>query len=203
MVFTFLPNIPQGGDFLDFSYTQLVSNNQALDGIFAKNHYPFSLATVQQGLHKFVEMPLLAVIPTIAASEGGLYTKTAISVTPSTETDLFYTPDASTNEYQLTRTITSKFATFSTNTAYVATYAGGWSFLPGGLLIQYGKSPGGAADPFPVTFPVAFTSTPFSVTVTIVDSSANNNAISIQLVTTTGFSYRRSTQPIYWVAIGK
>lgn len=215
MVLTFLPNIPQAPDFLSNSQLDLLNNNQALDGIFSKNHYAYSLGTSDQGKHKFIEMPLLAVIPTIAASEGGLYTKTAISVTPSTETDLFYTPDASTNEYQMTRTVTAKFANFGTNLAYGTppagfTQTGGWTFLPGGLLMQYGfyGKTGATNTVGTVQFPVTFTSAPLSVQLTLYRGSAGQDVVldSAAPPTTTTFNFKSSSSSadgVFWMAIGK
>ncbi len=56
---TFLPNIPQGADFLDFSWTQLLSNNQGLDAIFGIDHYAFSNLTANKGFHNKVTQPLI------------------------------------------------------------------------------------------------------------------------------------------------
>lgn len=58
MPFIFLPNIPQGTDFLDQSWIQLLSNNQSLDGIFGIDHYKFSDTTANQGFHNKVTTPV-------------------------------------------------------------------------------------------------------------------------------------------------
>lgn len=57
MAFTFLNNIPQSAQFLDFSWTQLLANNQALDSIFGIDHYKFSNLTANQGFHNTVTTP--------------------------------------------------------------------------------------------------------------------------------------------------
>lgn len=51
---SFLPNIPQPGDNLDFSQGQLLSNNQGLDTVFHIDHTLFSDATANKGFHNQV-----------------------------------------------------------------------------------------------------------------------------------------------------
>lgn len=62
----FLPNIPQASDNLDFSQGQFLSNNQGLDTIFGVDHYKFSDASADKGMHNTVTTPLIvgAVHPT-------------------------------------------------------------------------------------------------------------------------------------------
>lgn len=55
---SFLPNIPQPSDNLDFSQSQILSNNQALDTVFGIDHYKFSDATANKGFHNKVTTPV-------------------------------------------------------------------------------------------------------------------------------------------------
>lgn len=59
----FIPTIPQAGDNLDFSQGQLLSNNSGLDTVFGNDHYKFSDATTNKGLHKQVTFPLVGSTP--------------------------------------------------------------------------------------------------------------------------------------------
>lgn len=194
-------NIPQPNDLLSKSQADIKNNFLSANTSFGVNHTAFDVA-VNAGKHKFVEMPIQA-LPGTLANEGSLYTNTA------GQSQLFYTADAGARAYQLTRAIDASFATFSTSTNYPAARTGqngGWTFLPGGLLLQYGlysNSSGGGGD-F-VKYPIPFTSTPFSVTLTMIRNSSNTDALYVHTVTNTQFGYRdtSSGNPFYWVAIGK
>lgn len=176
------------------------TNTNSTDDLINVDHYSFEQSL--GGLHKQVQMPLSGgspgmLPPGLIANEGTLYTKTVPSApTLPDETGLFYTPDASTDEYQLTRTVHAKIATFSTNP--------GWTFLPGGLLMQYGSvsvaiGPSGTD----VTFPVQFSTAVYSIQVTPVSTSPFPDW-GVTSVSTTKFTARTSAaKTYYWVAIGK
>ena len=146
-----------------------------------------------------------AAIPSpLAADEGTLYTKLNSSVS-----SLWYTPDNSTNEYQLTRTISASYTLFGTNTTYVAGLQGGWTFLPGGLLLQYGfmASP---VNNSVIQFPVPFTTLtgPFSITLGAVRPDTTDKMISIKNGSVSNTQYllilSGSNLPsgIFWTAVG-
>jgi len=129
-------NIPKPTDFLSDSQQQLLNNFAQLDVTMAVNHYNFSDNTIKNGKHKFVELVAQS-LPTTLSGEGSLYSNTA------GQTQLFYTSDAGAQAYQMTRAIDASISLFATNTNYpqvppVADQFGGWTFLPGGLLLQYG-----------------------------------------------------------------
>jgi hypothetical protein len=85
----------------------------------------------------------------------------------------------------------------------------GYSFLPGGLIIQWGSvaSPGtdGTVD-FPLEFPSG--NPPFSIVLTSKNSSASSGAITVNTspaVTAAQFTYRITSSSdalFYWMAIG-
>ena len=133
---TFNANIPNATDLLSQSQVTLKANNIALNTSFGRNHVPFSTAT-NNGKHTFIEMPVSAGIPApgpgLISGEGTLYTNTI-----SSASELLYTPDASGNIYQITNTKVAKYAQFGTMTNYTGSIFGGWTFLPGGLILNYG-----------------------------------------------------------------
>lgn len=182
------PNIPLPGDNLSVSQGDLKNNFGDANTSFGKNHYPFDDLTLNNGKHKFVDMPVSAAIPAgLAAGEGTFYTKTATS-----ESNAFYSPDNSGDEYQMTRALTAQFTKFGTNTATNGTNNGGWTFLPGGLILQYGfnSTSGTSGIVFPFPFPTAV----FSVTTSI--------GTAMGAPTLAGFTMT-GTSPKYWMAIGK
>lgn len=168
---TFNPNIPQATDLLSDSQGQLQSNNQALNTTFSRNHIALNVAT-DNGKHKFVEMPVSSGIPTpvpgLSGTSGTVYTRTVAG-----ESQLFYTAGSTGRQYQLTFTDNSTFSKFSTNTTYQASggsnaqVTGGWTFLPGGMILNYGSAtdlnPGGSKT---IKFAKAFPNACFSVTCT-------------------------------------
>ena len=195
----YLPNIPAAGDKLVVSQGQIQGNFQTSNTVFGTDHYPFDNVSGNEGKHKQVQMPVLLAKPAgLSTGEGTLYSKTANS-----ESQIFFNPDNSVNEYQLTRAIDAEFAKFAKNTPYLANSEGGWTFLPGGLILQYGKRQS-AANPSAVVFPVAFTSVPFSVTATRIQNTATSWGITVP--TTTGFSLTNagggSSNDFFWFAIG-
>ncbi len=203
----FNPLVPTGLVKLDTDYKNLQNNFQQLDTSFGVNHVKFSV-TPNNGKHRFVEMPSLGPDPSLpfplVGTEGTIFTN---SVTRSavTHSELFYIPDGTGQSYQLTQTISAKFATFATNP--------GWTFLPGGLILNYGSvNIGSTGSAFPVLFSAPFTSIPFSVTLGFNSSQgnspgANSAFIKDGTLTISGFSLTTSSSggsltPIFYMAIG-
>ncbi len=213
----YLNNIPTGLINLDTDYKNLQNNFSQLDISFGINHFPFSENSIKNGKHTFINMINNVNIPSgvnvLVQDEGTLYTKTNATIT-----DLYYTPDNTGNEYQITRTDTSNFATFSTNTVYPGAQVyetGGWTFLPGGLILQYGTvKPGQNTSQTGTTlFPINFTSAPFVVLPTAISRSAGvgnqERVISIKDTSTTNnqfeWTWDNNTSNYVgfsWVAIG-
>lgn len=85
----------------------------------------------------------------------------------------------------------------------------GWTFLGGGLIMQYGSvnSPGGSGT---VTFPVTFPSSVYSVQLTL-SRNASSTVVSAYVnsasaVGPSSFAYTATSSgstTLYWVAIGK
>jgi len=217
---TYSPNIPLPGDYISDSQQDIKNNFAVEDAVMTINHYQFSINDGKQGKHRWCELVNQSSYPlTQAAGEGSIFTKN-ISPTPLVNNDsqIFYTPDATGREYQLTTFIESQFATFATNTQYQLgppDLNGGWSFLPGGLLLQYGKinsviSVGPTASV--ITFPIPFkTGTkPFSITLGLTATYTGlpfpNVLIQENGITHEVFTVSSSTltngPKVYWMAIG-
>lgn len=211
------PTIPAAGDDPSVSQGQIQSNFSTLAIDFAVNHVGYGTGPAE-GKHKFVEMPARAVVPAgVLAGEGTVYTKSVSGIT-----QLFYTPDASGNEYQLTNSKSANFARFGTNTNYQTTTPslwGGWTYLPGGLIMQYGSyglfgTPlsGGLASNGTITFPTPFINPAYSVTTTLIRQSSSTTAIATQTVVAgtigaTSFTWALDSSStkfvgILWTAIG-
>lgn len=164
--FPYYRNIPAGPNNPSFDRPKMTVNTNSTDDLLNIDHFSFGVNL--GGDHKQVTLPLsnggTGSIPAgRIPNTGTLYTKTATSTGVLTESNLFYTPDASTNEYQLTKTITASYPLFGTKTVYQTTAIfnadGGWTFLPGGILLQYGSVVITAVQLTPaivINFPVQF-----------------------------------------------
>lgn len=195
---TYTKNIPVSGDSLGGTRVRINTNFQEIFNLIAINHVGFN--TTGKGKHKFVQMPSLGNADTLPSGlilgEGTLYTNTV-----SSRSELYYTPDASGNVYQMTRCSTGSYASFAAANP-------GWTFLPGGLLLQYGakNSPGTSGT---INFPRAFSSAYYSITFGIsrsASSSTQNVYVDNSVpVSTSSFAYTstsNNSDPIYWMAIG-
>jgi hypothetical protein len=223
---SYIANIPLPGDLLSKSQQDLNNNFQSANTIFGKNHYPFDEASAKRGKHSFVQMVNNVTKPTTFNNEGTLYTR---PFSLGGDTDLWYIPDATGFEYQMTRVTTANFTTFgkmlnnypagdgSGNVG--AQFSGGWTFLPGGLLYQYGTlfvSGGLPASSGTVKFPVSFTAGTPSVNTIIISltmisksgGTGDNNTNSIQNTQVTNDQFKWSTTQtsgyvgFTWSAIG-
>lgn len=198
---TYLPNIPTGLVNLDEDYLNIQNNFTQLNTSFGINHLPYNDQTNKNGKHTFVEMVDNTVIPAgLKPSEGTLYTKSNAGVT-----DMYYTPDNSGNEYQITRVGTANFGTFGAVT--------GWTFLPGGLLFQWGlaTSVGTSLPNTTIIFPKPYTNPAYSVNCSIITTQNTRQSVNIFDVSNTQFRAAAkdaggsitSGLTFYWQAVGK
>jgi hypothetical protein len=219
---TFNPTIPRPGDLLNKSQGDLLTNNSNLNAIFSRNHIPLNIAT-NFGKHSFIEMVNSNPVgspptPALSTGVGVAYTKSVSTYSATTESEIFYTPDTTGKQYQITRTINGQFSLFGTNTNYPnalnVNQFGGWTFLPGGLLLQYGQSniiagnSGSTTVPFPILFNQAGNAGPFSLTIgceTSESGQPTGNNYFITSLNNSQFVVRSSSsgaRTFFWMAIG-
>ena len=208
------PNAPAPTDFLADSQLDIKNNFSFANTSFGVNHVDFSTVT-NNGKHKFVEMPNSAALPAgLAAFEGTLYTKT-----DGSRSQMFYSNDSTGNEYQMTSIKGTTFAqplfaldtnNYNPGSGAVGTnFTGGWTFLPGGLMLQYGFSLA-APNSVTVLFPVPFTTRIYNIQLTPVNAGQrrflNMLAGSITLAqfqtSILDSSAVAATTDFYWSAIG-
>lgn len=203
-------DVPLTGQTLGNTRVPINTNFSLIQTAMSVNHY--AIASGSQGKHKFLQMPEEAAAPTTAVNEGGFYTKEGIS---PAETQLFYRGENNGNEWQLTNVSSGNFGTFGTNNAYGTppagyTQKGGWTFLPGAMLLQYGVfSRGGGLQSAnrTVQFPITFT-TVYNVTISILRaaSGADQGEVIISLSDNQFVFSLTSTSAtstaLYWQALG-
>lgn len=187
---------PAPNDDLDVSVTDIQQNFLTANTVMDVDHYPFNNLTATKGQHKQVQVVnQLAIPPGLANGAETIYSKSI-----SSGGELFFTRGSSGIEIQLTGP-GNPSATLQ-----------GFTFLPGGLLLQWGEITTPGSGPTSVNFPTPFPSgnAPFSITFTVRRTGASN-AIAYYVneaipPTSTDFNYIGTTsgsQFLYWMAIGK
>lgn len=191
---TFTPGYPPDGSSLGQTKATIRNN---LDGTFqtvAIDHIDNNGQPGSQpaGYHKVIHSVPQGSDPVAIPGYGQLYSKTVNSFT--SDQALFWETGGGLIQ-QLTTNLTPTAAT------------NGKSFLPGGLIIQWGSG-AGVSDGTSVTFNVTFPTTLFSLTIAHSASGAGENTgaiVSAASKTTAGFTLRvngSSAASYSYVAIG-
>jgi hypothetical protein len=125
-------NIPQPGDLLSQSQSDLLNNFMALQTLIDINHVDF--ASGDQGKHKWVTFPVQGAIPPAGsgflAGEIGLYNA---NYSVSTKNELFINK---TNQLTVVQ-VPATASILSANSAPAALGAG-YTYLPSGILLRWG-----------------------------------------------------------------
>ena len=161
---TFTPGEPQNAESLGSSKPKIRNNLDGLRASLAINHVDIN--DPNNGKHKFLQMPEQASDPATGTNIGGLYT--AQSLAGATNfTNLFWKQETGGANQLLNQ------GGFTALTGPLPTIVGtgGWSYLPGGLLINFGTVPA-AADGASFIWPSNFA--PYTIPFTsILSVSAN------------------------------
>lgn len=198
---TYTPGYPPDGSSLGQTKSTIRDN---LDGTFQtlgvdhinNNGQPGSKPA---GYHNVIHVVAQGADPAPVASYGQLYSKTVNSFT--TDQALFWETGAGIIQ-QLTTNILPT-ATSLTN---------GYTFLPGGIIIQWGQQTVTASSTTPLLFAtggknVTFPNNCFNVSVTGLRSNSGGDGIFVLSgsVSATGFTFRNGSSSItqaFWIAIG-
>lgn len=166
--FTYNNDIPDTPNNPSNDQPLMKINTNSIDDLIEVDHVSFN--TNNGGFHKQSQY-LNGNLPAGLGSGAGTVYSKAVSGT----SQIFFTPDASGNEYQQTRAIGSSFPLFGLQTnnynGVGTAFNGGWTYLPGNLLLQYGVCT--AVTDTAIPFPVAFTGNPFTIQLT---GFYNNNS---------------------------
>jgi len=130
------PGIPTGTVFLNQDYLNIQNNFQQLDTIYGKDHIPYSQVS-NSGYHTLVHMVAQSAIPPIAvAGTGELYT---FSTNDGVNTDIaLYYQTGGGRQIKMT----GNFVPSANNN--------GFSMLPGGMILQWGRVTGKSGN-WPLT----------------------------------------------------
>ncbi len=200
MSYTILPNT---GDTLGSTKVAINTNFSLIQTTMKQNH--FGMGEANAGKHKIIQLVGQASAAQTAVGESALYTKSASNGDIYARSPNHVDP-APSGEYQLTTFSDANIAKFGTN-ALVGLVNDGWTFLPGGLLMQYGRLGITSSGEKTITFPIPFTLATFTPVITLGLQSAVGY-ISLASVASTDFkvtitSLVGAAGGIYWTAIGK
>lgn len=193
---TFNPNIPSGGQTISSTTVPIQTNFNVANTAFGIDHVPFITAT-NQGRHNKATLIQQPSDPAAVSLCDILYTKSVSYGAPYSDTK---------NELFLRRASGDGSTIIQMSTRDPIASTNGASFLPGGVIIQWGQTSFvGSSNPA-ITFPEAFPNNPFSVQITIQNSNpAVPNAWRITSLSASGFVANvqvTGATTMYWMAIG-
>jgi len=180
---TFDSSKPQPGIILSSGRVVTQANFAGVETYIARDHVSLDANSADSGKHKALRLTEQAA-PATLVNEMGLYAKDT-----GTQPDLFVRRELSGTEIQMT-------------TGDPLKAANGYSFLPGGLVIQWGKMPSVSKHGTALTFPKEFTTTCYSLTLTTFDAF---EVAMINTLSKTGANIKQhdsTNRAVYWIAIG-
>ena len=185
---TFNDAIPQATDVISTSQLQLLSNNQYCPASVGMDHNWTKTSGAPDGYHKVVNFVNQAGAPGVVANIGQLYT-----LTSGGTQQLFYETGGGT-QYQLT--------------GLAALSAGnGYTTLPGGIILKWGKFLASGADPYTFTYAGIglpnYASATYAVTLQQASSLVTHRNFGVSTVSTAGFTATGlPNSNIYFMAVG-
>lgn len=155
----FQPNIPQPTDQISASQNDILQNFQSIAVTFDQNHVDFNAGAGVAGRHTFVQLVPQVPVPAFAGTPG------------------FWSSTAAGNPIML-HTAAGSDVNISER-AFTANNSG-WSYLPSGLLLKFGRAQTNGLGFLSLVFPgPAFTAVPFVTASAEQFQPGNNYRISI------------------------
>lgn len=205
------PNIPTGTLRLDVDYANIRGNFQQLDTTFNVDHVTFSNVSAQNGYHKSVHFNNVSTIATnpptnyppngvtVSGGYGQLFGAQVNDGYNSDEALFFLTGGGRLLQ------LTSNFVPDKT--------INGFTFLPGGLCLQWGSKALTSANSQSgtVSYNQNFANAPLNVSATLISktggTTSSNNTIAIRSTTAASFVYDYNGAGgqyvgFFWMAIG-
>jgi len=196
--YNYVGNIPLSSHNPSVDQIGMQTNNNSIANLIDVDHSGFNQPN--GGYHTVIHLLPEVADPVVVGGVGELYIKQIASI--NNDEALFYQSGGGRN-YQLTMNLTPQIGA-----------PNGYSFLPGGILMQWGTiNINDVGTKTTVTFPQTFTNAPVNISITPINSSGSsspsvNNVYvdSTFPVTTTQFRVSNTSSgqltSIYWMAIG-
>jgi tail fiber protein gp53 len=201
-------SVPNSGQSLGATRDQIRNNILDIKNSLAVNHEDLDNGadTGKHIMTNFLQISNVAQKPTTSATEVALYNDSSV-------TGQIWICPPNTTQGDLAVQLTAgdiTDANFGEDNA-ITNGDGGWTFLPGNLLLQYGIVPAASADTVLVTFPIAFAAgtLPFTIQLTqITDGNSTTIRTAVnENYTRTSFTIEQSNTShlkfVSWFAIGR
>src|SRR5271169_782369 len=223
---TYQPNIPTGTVPLDQDYLNLQGNFQQINVAYGVDHVPLTNYTGvppggQSGMHTAIHQVPVSTVSSNPPNNQPINGYTAVTgynqvisaqINDGINTDTALFNLTGGNKLQQ---LTRNFVPTATFTNTPATTGSGYTFLPGGLIYQFGlydAGSGGVAASGTITFPLPFPGNIFNIQLQMISKSggtSSDHTLYVQLdkITKTNFLWQIDTATsavtgIYWTAIG-
>lgn len=176
--YTYIPSIPAADHNPSTDQPDMLINATSIASIVAVDLYGFGVNN--GGYHQkstYIVQGSDPIPSNTDGAQGIVYARTSNSIA-----EIYLTRYGSATPVQMTR-------------GPISAVTSGYSFLPGGILIQWGQIDFSSATKS-VTFPVAFTSTPFSLTFGVDTTTPSSNgtiSYGTGTLSSTGFTARQMT----------
>lgn len=179
---SFLPNIPQPTDQISISQGNIL-NNFGILGAIAGNTNPASTSINNTSGFNFINFPVNTIPPiTFPAGNIGLYA----GLNPTTSQNELYINKTN----QATVTQIPATASILSITSAPASATAGWTYLPSGLIIQWGSGTVTVPQNFTdVDFPISFAN---QCLVVIATPTNSNNGVTTPLIYLNPLNYTQT-----------
>jgi len=209
---TYQPNIPIGSVPFDQDYLNLQGNFQQLNIAYGVDHVPFSNTSGtppggQSGLHQVIHMLANSTLAGNPPNNYPIVPPTAVGLTGelfTSQSNDGYNPD----EILWYQSGGGRLSQLTSNITPLVS-GNGYTYLPGGIIYQWGSFNATSITTFAVTFPIAFAKNLFNLQVTIQqnsNSTIRNSIANSPAPSKTGFTWTGTNSSdlikVYWVAIG-
>jgi len=217
MSFTYTRDIPDPPSSPSVDVPNMKTNTNSIDSIWTVDHFEFK--QINAGRHKQVTLTNEAA-PGFVGGNGALYANAPVSASfPfwQNANGSYQLIGANANSDAASASF-SGFGAFGTVTANYAQTAG-WTYLPGGMLLQYGSVISTLGTPqinpstIAITFPVVYSTANIVVSITPICKVAGTTQVHVPslqsgTLATTGFTCNWDTSTtayvgFTWTAIGK
>lgn len=197
-------NTPNTGDTLGSTKVPINTNFSLIQTTMKVDHN--GMGETNFGKHNVIHLVKQSTEGQTTTTESAVYTK-AIGNGDLYARSPNHVDALPAGEYQLTTFSDGQISTFGNSPLDGVTFQNaGWTFLPGGLLLQYGRIPGASADTT-ILFPVAFDISTFKPIITLGNLESTVNArVKFGSITSTQFEILQTLTlagGCYWMAIGK
>jgi hypothetical protein len=185
-----LNDVPQSGQTLGTTQPLIRNNFTTIDTAFQVDHVAYS--TTGEGKHNKVTMPVQAGDPAHTVGEIILYNK----LNPVTNVNTLYIRGA-----------TGGIVPATASTLFLQN---GYTYMPSGQVLMYGKGTANANTTTLINFPINLGSNPFSITLTEQSSGSSTPAPTLTVGDFSGspgvgFNVKNSgaSTSFFWMAIGR